>query len=191
MTRSFALAAFLAVIAAPAVAQTAGPPVPNAGQTRSLAPSTSPTAAATLPNTFDEPTAAPAAFGRPVATPSQADVTDADVAEGVLRVVIADLAEGELDAALFTPDLAGRLRPQLPTLRPIVQGFGALELIESQGLTNGAAQFLVTFENAATQWVVGLNDEGLVSALLFRPAPPASSEPDDEPEAEPAPTDDR
>ncbi|WP_029415174.1 hypothetical protein [Brevundimonas bacteroides] len=186
MIRSAVFAALFAAVAAPVLAQTAGQAVP-VGETRSLVPSTSPTAAATIPNTFDAParpimapTSAPAA----AAGPTQDEVTQADMAEGALRVVIADLAEGELDAALFTTDLANRLRPQLPTLRPIVQGFGALELIEPQGLSNGANQFLVTFENAATQWIVGLNEEGRVSALLFRPAPAVSSEPEP---SEPAP----
>jgi hypothetical protein len=185
MIRSAVFAALFAAVAPPVLAQTAGQAVP-VGETRSLVPSTSPTAAATIPNTFDAPT-------RPIATPAPAsaasgptqdEVTQADMAEGALRVVIADLAQGELDAALFTTDLANRLRPQLPTLRPIVQGFGALELIEPQGLSNGANQFLVTFENAATQWIVGLNEEGRVSALLFRPAPAVSSEPEP---SEPAP----
>jgi hypothetical protein len=184
MLRSAAFAALLVTAATPGLAQTAGQAVP-VGETRSLAPAASPTAAATIPNTFDTPvrpvTLAPAASA---AGPTQDEVTQADMAEGALRVVIADLAEGEIDAELFTTDLANRLRPQLPTLRPIVQGFGALELIEPQGLSNGTNQFLVTFENAATQWIVGLNDEGRVAALLFRPAPAVSSEPEP---SEPAP----
>lgn len=189
MIRSVAFAALFAALAGPALAQSSGL-VPGqdmpVGETRSLAPSFSPTAAAaTIPNTFDapaQPVTPPSAAS--ATDPTQDDVTQADMAEGKLRMVIADLAEGEIDAALFTTDLANRLRPQLPTLRPIVQGFGALELIEPQGLSNGANQFLVTFENAATQWILGLNDEGRVAALLFRPAPAVSSEPEP---SEPAP----
>lgn len=176
MIRTLAFAAAIATLAAPALAQSNSASDPAR---RSLAPSgaPAPAAAATLPNTFDGP-AAPVVVAPPVAAPTQAEVTQADMAEGVLRVVIADLAQGELDAELFTPELANRLRPQLATLRPVVSGFGVLETIEPQGLNNGAAQFLVTFANAATQWVIGLNDEGTVSALLFRPAPAVSSEPD-------------
>lgn len=184
MIRSLALAAALLALAAPVLAQTPGQAVPTTGETRSLAPTSSPTAAATLPNTFDGPPRAPAASASATApATSQAGVTDADIAEGALRVIIADLAEGQLDAELFTTDLANRLRPQLTTLRPIVQGFGELGTIEAQGLSNGANQFLVTFENAATQWIIGLNDEGRVAALLFRPAPPVSSEPEEAPTA--------
>lgn len=179
MIRSLAVAALIAAMAAPALGQTAGQTAPTVDRTRSLAPASPPAAAATLPNAFDGPAAA-----APVAAPSQEEVTQADMAEGALRAVIADLAQGRLDDALFTADLAGRLRPQLATLRPIVQEFGAMGEIEPQGLSNGANQFLVTFENAITQWVVGLNEDGRISALLFRPAPPESSEP--EPVTQPA-----
>jgi hypothetical protein len=179
------VSALLGAAAAPALAQTATPvvPVPST-QTRGLAPGA---AAATLPNSFDRPVtrAAPVA-APPVAAPTAAQVTEVQIAEGMLRTVIADLAEGELDAELFTPSLAGRLTPQLPQLQPVVQGFGALGPVEPQGATNGANQFLVTFENAVTQWVIGLDADGLISALLFRPAPPASSEPEaDDVAAEP------
>lgn len=181
MFRTLAFAAAVAILATPALAQSNS--ASNLAR-RSLAPSGAPgpAAAATLPNTFDGPVAA-AVVAPPVNAPSQAEVTQADMAEGALRAVIADLAQGRIDDALFTPELANRLRPQLATLRPVVQGFGEIGAVEPQGVTNGATQFLVTFENALTQWVVGLNDEGQVSALLFRPAPPESSEP----EADPAP----
>lgn len=177
MIRFLALAAILSAAAGPVLAQSAGQTAPTTGQTRSLAPSSPPLAAATLPNTFDGPPAA-AVPTAPVPAPSQEEVTDADMAEGALRAVIADLAEGSLDDALFTEELANRLRPQLAALRPVVQGFGALGEIELQGPNNGASQFLVTFENALTQWVVGLSEDGRISALLFRPAPSVSSDPD-------------
>lgn len=190
MIRSLALATALLALAPTCLAQTSGQAVPATGEPRSLAPASSPTAAATLPNTFDGPPRATAASASATApATSQAGVTDADIAEGALRIIIADLAEGQLDAELFTTDLANRLRPQLATLRPIVQGFGELGMIEAQGLSNGANQFLVTFENAATQWIIGLNGEGRVAALLFRPAPAVSSEPEEAPTtaAPPAP----
>lgn len=158
-------------------------PVPST-QTRGLAPGA---AAATLPNSFDRPAARAVPVAAPrVAAPTAAQVTEVQIAEGLLRTVIADLAEGRLDADLFTPALAGRLTLQLPTLQPVVQEFGALGPVEPQGPSNGANQFLVTFENAVTQWVIGMDADGRISALLFRPAAPASSEPEaDEAAAEP------
>jgi hypothetical protein len=178
------LTASLLALTAPALAQTAAPV--QSPQTRSLAPapSSTPTAAATLPNSFDSPVARTAPRPAPVAMPSAGQVTEADVAEGLLRAVIADLAAGRIEADLFTPALAGRLTPQLPQLRSVVQGFGALGPIAPQGIVNGANQFLVTFDNAETQWVIGLNEDGRISALLFRPAPPVSSEPEVEAEPE-------
>lgn len=176
------LAPALLALAAPALAQTATPAAAASPQTRSLAPAaeSAPVAAATLPNSFDSPVTRTAPPSAPMALPSAGQVTEADVAEGLLRAVIADLAAGRIEADLFTPDLAGRLTPQLPQLRTVVQGFGALGPIEPQGVVNGANQFLVGFDNAETQWVIGLNEDGRISALLFRPAPPVSSEPDDE-----------
>lgn len=184
MIRPSLLAATLFALAAPALAQTAASV--QSPQTRSLAPTSAPApvAAATLPNSFDSPVTRTAPPSAPIALPSAGQVTEADVAEGLLRAVIADLAGGRIDAALFTPDLAGRLTPQLPQLQPVVQGFGALGPIAPQGVVNGANQFLVTFDNAETQWVIGLNEEGRISALLFRPAPPVSSEPEVEPETD-------
>ena len=186
MIRHCLLATSLLALSAPVLAQTASPVPAPSPQTRSLAPASTPApvAAATLPNSFDSPVTRTAPPSAPIAMPSAGQVTEADVAEGLLRAVIADLAAGRIEADLFTPDLAGRLTPQLPQLQPVVRGFGALGPIEAQGVTDGANQFLVTFDNAVTQWVIGLNEEGRISALLFRPAPPVSSEPDAEVEAD-------
>jgi len=174
ITVPLVLVSALAILGAPAMAQTPGQPEPA---TRSLAPG----AAATLPNTFDSPVTRTAPLAAPVALPTAGQVTEADMAEGVLRIVIADLAAGRFDPELFTEELGSQIRPQLPTLRPVVQGFGAIGPIDAQGVANGTNQFLVTFENAVTQWVIGLNEDGRISALLFRPAPPVSSEPEDTP----------
>lgn len=190
-TPAVLLAAALLTSAAPALAQVTVP-----AQSRGLAPGAAPGAAATLPNTFDPPArrAAPpptaaasgpvaAPLSSPAAGPTAGQVTEADMAEGALRAVIADLRSGQIDPDLFTEDMAARLRPQLATLAPLVQGFGDLGPILPQGLNNGANQFEVIFDNAVTQWVVGLDEDGRIAALLFRPAPPVSSEPEAEPVA--------
>ncbi|WP_309628666.1 hypothetical protein [Brevundimonas sp.] len=162
----FALAA-----AGPALAQTT--PTPSLNQSRSLAPSG---AAATIPNTFDGPAAQP----RPVAPLPAApagQVTDIEMAEGALRAVIEQFRAADIDERLFTPGVATQLNGQLANYSRLVRGYGAVQSIEAQGATNGVGQFLVVFENAATQWQVGLEDGGLVAALRFREAPPESSEP--------------
>ena len=170
-TTAFALA--LATLAGPAFAQTA---TQDLNRSRSLAPSTG--AAATLPNTFDAP-AAPAQPPRPAAVPgtTAAQVTDAQMAEGALRAVIEQFRNADIDERLFTPGVATQLNSQMATYSRLIRGYGAVQAIEPQGVAGGVGQFLVTFENAATQWQVGLEDGGLVAALRFREAPPESSEP--------------
>ncbi|AQR60842.1 hypothetical protein BZG35_03615 [Brevundimonas sp. LM2] len=160
--------AALSALAAPAMAQT----LPSA-QSRSLAPSSG--AAATLPNSFDAPVAAPVAPAAPAA-PAAAP-TEVAVAEATLRAVIEQLRAGEVDTTLYTADLAGRLKGQIATLQPILVGFGAVQSVEALGSEDGTGQFLVVFDEAATQWMIGLNEDGLIAALLFRPAPPESSTP--------------
>lgn len=173
---AFALAA---LTAGSALAQTA--PLPTPGQSRSLAPGSG--AAATLPNTFDGPAATPAPRAAPVAAPATPaagpQVTDAQMAEAALRAVIEQFRTADIDERLFTPDVATRLNAQLATYTRLIRGYGAVESIETQGATNGVGQFLVIFENGATQWQVGLEDGGLVAALRFREAPPESSDPAD------------
>ena len=160
---AFVLVASVMTITAPAMAQT----MPSA-QSRSLAPPSG--AAATLPNTFDAPVV-------PVAPPAATPVpAESAVAAAVLRVVIDQLRTGELNPTLYTTDLVTRLRGQLPTIRPLLAGYGAIQSVEAQGTRDGAGQFLVVFDEAATQWLIGLNEQGLIAALLFRPAPPESSD---------------
>lgn len=161
-----ALVLALAALAGPALAQ-ATPPA-------QLAPRGG--AAATLPNTFDSPTAPAAPAARPIATPGS-QVSDAQMAEAALRSVIEQLKVGDLQEAMFTPDLGRRLNSQMTTFSPLVRGFGELQTIEPSGVEDGVAQYVVTFDNAATQWLIGLEDGGLIAALLFRPAPPESSDP--------------
>jgi hypothetical protein len=159
-------AAAVSVLAVTARAQT----LPSA-QSRSLAPSGG--AAATLPNSFDAPVAA--APVAPAAPAAPAPATAVAVAEATLRAVIEQLRAGRIDATLYTPDLTERLQGQIATIAPILVGFGAIQTVEAQGSQDGTGQFLVIFDEAATQWMIGVNEDGLIAALLFRPAPPESS----------------
>lgn len=150
-------------------------------QSRSLVPSSG--AAATLPNSFDAPVRAPAPARAPSPATTPTPPTEVAVAEAALRVVIEQLRAGTINATLYTPGLAARLQGQLATITPMLNGYGDLLTIEAQGAREGAGQFLVTFDEAATQWVIGLDEDGLIAALLFRPAPPESSEPPTSPPA--------
>lgn len=119
-------------------------------------------AAATLPNTMDSPVA-------PAATPPAAPANPK--AEETLRAIISSIQAGQLDYDLMTPGLATKVREQEATVTPLVQGFGALEAVRHVAVENGADLFLATFADQATQWIIGLNAEGKVELLLFRPAP--------------------
>lgn len=151
------------------------PPGRTVGERRTLAPQGG--AAATLPNTFDNP-AATSAPRTPVPAPAPSgQVTDAQIAEAALRSVIDQFRAGDIDEALFTPGVAAQLNSRLSEYQQLMQAFGEVEMIEARGVTDGVGLFVVTFENAATQWQVGLEEGGLVAALRFREAPPESSEP--------------
>jgi hypothetical protein len=127
-------------------------------------------AAGSVPNTFDRPaqgqTAAPrAAPTAPAATPINPK------SEETLRAIIAGAQAGALDYSTMTEDLAGKVREQEAQVLPLIRGFGALQAVDFVGSEDGADLFAVVFANAATQWIIGFNDDGKVAALLFRPAP--------------------
>ena len=130
-------------------------------------------AAGSVPNTFDDPAARAQAARTPVAAPPQAPVSPqpADAAsEEVLREIIAELQAGALDYGRMTDSLAAAVREQEAVVTPLVQGFGDLVAVDFAGSRDDIDVYNVTFANAATQWLIGINPERKVSALLFRPA---------------------
>ena len=144
-------------------------------------------AAATLPNTFDAPSGAPAATRAPrtaaPAAPAPAapavagpaapkDPAEIALSETALRTTIAALQNGAPNYAEMTPTVATRLRGQAPTITPVIVGFGALKSIEYVGQEDDAELFVVLFDKAATQWILGRNADGKIAALLFRPVAP-------------------
>lgn len=170
---ALALAAAATLLAGPALAQTAAP-AQSSAQNRPAAATGG--AAATLPNAFDAPAEAAPARAAPAA-PAAASPAAVHVAENTLRAVIEQLAAGDINEAMFTPEVASRLNASLGEYRSLIRGFGPLESIEAQAVSDGLGQFVVLFEEAATQWQLGLNEAGLVAALRFRESPPESSEP--------------
>lgn len=92
------------------------------------------------------------------------------LAEPTLRSIIASAQAGAMDYSAMTEDLASKVREQEGQVTPLIQSFGALQSVEFVGSQNGADLFAVTFAEAATQWVIGFNEDGKVAALLFRPA---------------------
>lgn len=132
-------------------------------------------AAGAVPNTFDDPAARRQAAAAPAAqtAPPQAPVSPerANAAsEETLRTLIAELQAGEPDYSRMTDPIATAVREQSAAMRPVIDGFGALVAVDFMGSQNTIDVFNVTFANAATQWLIGINPEGKISALLFRPA---------------------
>ena len=180
--KTLTAAAVLALATAPAFAQTAPSTAPAASSrpVSTPAPGPSGAAAATLPNTFDNPAAAAAAV-RPQTAPAASAVPPAataaeigpDVkrAEDALRAVVAGVQGDSLNYAMFSDDLAARIRGQGATIGPLIKGFGALQDVIYVGQEQGAELFALDFANARTQWIIGFNAEDQIALLLFRPAP--------------------
>ena len=144
--------------------------VPAAAPTVALAQ----VAAATVPNTFDQPAArtqqpVPAIPAAAPAAPMSTTPANPK-SEEVLRDIIAGGQAGTLPYALMTDDLAGKVRAQEASILPLLQGFGAIQALDFVGAQDGADLFAVTFATAATQWIIGFDEGGKVAALLFRPA---------------------
>lgn len=143
-------------------------------------------AAGSVPNPFDRPAGAPVPAARP-ATPAPAapapaapapapaeatlSPTPANAAsEETLRTVIASLQAGTPDYSLMTTDLATQMRTREATIVPLIKGFGAIQSFDFAGSRNEADVFVVNFAAAETEWFIGMDDDGKVAALLFRPA---------------------
>jgi len=128
-------------------------------------------AAGALPNTFDDPAArAQAATPAPAPAAPMASEPASAQSEDLLRTLIASAQAGAMDYSLMTDDLAGKVREQEATVTPIIEGFGALVTVDFVGSQDRNDLFAVTFANAETEWVIGVDDDGKVAALLFRPA---------------------
>jgi hypothetical protein len=124
-------------------------------------------AAGSLPNSFDAPAQAPRAA---VPAIPEAAAPANPRSEEVLREIIAGARAGTIDYALMTEDLAGKMREQEAAIRPLIEGFGPVQAVDFVGNQGEADRFVVVFANAATEWVIGFDDEDKVAALLFRPA---------------------
>ena len=131
-------------------------------------------AAGTVPNTFDGPAPPQAVTPAPAPAPAaEISSTPANPAsEDTVRGIIAGAQAGTIDYSQMTDELAGKVREQESTVIPLIQGFGQVVSVDFVGSQSGIDVFSVVFANAATQWLIGHNETGQVSALLFRPAEP-------------------
>ncbi|MCV0415558.1 MAG: hypothetical protein DI552_06735 [Brevundimonas sp.] len=132
-------------------------------------------AAGSVPNSFDAPAAqatpAPQRPGQaPVQAPAAAAPADVAEAEAALRGVIVAIQGPGPDYSAFTQNLAAQIRQQADQVTPLIKSFGALRTIEHVRPEGQAQLFRVTFDNQATEWIIGFGDDGKIAALLFRPA---------------------
>lgn len=128
-------------------------------------------AAATVPNTFDRPgqTSAPApAQAAPVA-PARSTTPANAASEQMLRDFITAVQTDAIDYAVFTDDLAPKIREQAGPVGTLIKGFGAVQAVDFVGSENQTDLYVVTFATAATEWMIGIQN-GKIAALLFRPA---------------------
>ena len=107
-----------------------------------------------------------AGHGDPAAH-AQAEVS---AEETMLRTTIAALQAGTPNYDDMVPELADAVRAGEASFIPMIQAFGALQILEHQGEVQGAQHYRVTFENAATDWFIALGDDGKIAGLVFRPA---------------------
>ncbi|WEK40754.1 MAG: hypothetical protein P0Y50_03840 [Candidatus Brevundimonas colombiensis] len=140
------------------------------------APALAQAAAASVPNAFDRPAqtqtqatpARPAPAAPSAATPAAAP--DIARSEEALRGVIADVQGAGFDYSDFTPNLATQIRQQAAQVTTLIKGFGAVKTVEYKRQEGEAQLFKVTFDNQATEWVIGFDADDKIAALLFRPA---------------------
>lgn len=130
-------------------------------------------AAGAVPNSFDRPAQSQPA--RPAPTPAPAAATPASApdiarAEEALRGVITAAQGPGFDYAVFTDNLATQIRQQADQVTPLLKSFGEVKTVEHLRQEGEAQLFKVTFDNQATEWLIGFDSDDRIAALLFRPA---------------------
>ncbi len=158
-TALFALIAMAVAAPAAASAQTA--------------PAQAPAAAATLPDAFGTPARQPAQPARPATPPAMAapSATAPDIARAqtALVEVIANLKSGQIDYTPFSNDLAAKIREQSSQIGSLLTQFGEIKTVRHLAQPDGVDVFRVDFDNQATEWMIGFDNDDQIAALLFRP----------------------
>lgn len=148
--------------------------LPGAALAQSTAPAET-GAAGRLPNTFDAPARNTAQLPPAPAAAARSDPAKAAAAEAMLKTTIAAIQAGAINYSDMTPDLADKVRAQAANVLGVFGQLGALESVTHSGTQDGAELFTVAFANAPLEWLIALNPEGKIVALLFRPAPPPAA----------------
>jgi hypothetical protein len=92
--------------------------------------------------------------------------------EAALRRLIAGILVGQPNYAEMTPDLAAVTRQQLPKLEALVQGFGAVQSVQFQGVGQaGWDSYEVKQQHGSTLWRLSLDSSGIIDGALVTLAP--------------------
>lgn len=106
----------------------------------------------------------------PAPAAQASDPAKVAVAEAMLKKTISALQSGEPNYGDMSEMLAERVRESAPQFMPLIQQFGTLQSVTHIGHESGTELFAVVFDQQATDWIIALDDEGKMRALLFRPA---------------------
>jgi hypothetical protein len=96
--------------------------------------------------------------------------TQSSGTEAALREMIRGIQLGEPKYEIMNAQIADTTRQQLPQLKSIIGGFGALETIKFTGVgPAGADIYEVKFEHGAIEWRIMLGPDGKIQAINLRP----------------------
>ena len=90
--------------------------------------------------------------------------------EAAIRRNIADIQAGTPNYDLMSAGLAAATRQQLPGLKTMFAGFGAVKSVTFTSVDrNGADTYKVEFEHGSTEWHIIMGSDGKIDSLSFRP----------------------
>jgi CubicO group peptidase (beta-lactamase class C family) len=91
--------------------------------------------------------------------------------EAALRKSIADVLAGTPDYESMAVGLANATRQQLPAIRNMLTGFGALKTVTFTEVGAGGMDvYKVEFEKGNVTWRIMMNDDGKIAGMNFQPA---------------------
>ena len=96
--------------------------------------------------------------------------TPAPGTEAALRRSIQELQRGEPNYDMMSPQIADLTRKQLPQLKTMMAGFGALQSVTFKSVGPGGLDvYEVKFEHATVEFMIMLGPEGKTQGLGLRP----------------------
>ena len=94
----------------------------------------------------------------------------ANAHEMILRRLISDAAQGQIQYESMTPDLAQAVRPQAAIAQSELTALGALRSVTFKSVNSiGQELYRTDFEHGALEWAFSVNHEGLIDTARYRP----------------------